>query len=394
MGRVSRLRVFYLRILEVLLLLLALTAAVPFITKQLMSPRLLASDDFIEYWAAGRLNMQGRNPYDPALILSLERATGHAFEKPLLMWTPPWSLAPVMPLALLPYPVARTIWFLLALGAFFWCFDRIGREALGSRHRWWSWIAGFTFYPVLDALRTGQISLFSLVGTVGVFVWRDRRPVLAGIMAALLTIKPHVTYLILLALIARAFISLQWDFLLGFSGTLLGSLLLVWISNPSIIHQYLYAWNHHPPVEWATATLGGLLRWYLGPERFTLQFVAPALGLLWFIIYVIRHQRQWVWKEQLPVIAVASSATAAYGWTHDPQPALVGILPVLLQLLVIHRSWATIAFLAFYGLIQCVLFATTFDQVWYFWLGPVLLLWFLTARWYLETRSIHRKGEV
>ncbi len=218
----------------------------------------------------------------------------------------------------------------------------------------------------------------------------ERRPVLAGMAAAMLTVKPHITYLILLALIGRAFSRRQWNFFLGCIGTLLGSLTVVWIFNPTIIAQYLYAWSHYPPVAWATATLGSLLRLYFGPEHFVLQFIVPSFALCWLAVYGRRHRSHWVWEEQLPLIAVVSSATTAYGWTHDPQPALVGVLPAVLRLLAAPRSWRTIALLASYGLIQMVMFATTFDQLWYFWLGPTLLLWFLLARRHLKAPLLRR----
>ena len=32
--------------------------------------------DFVEYWAAGRLNAEGHNPYDLEAVHELEKATG------------------------------------------------------------------------------------------------------------------------------------------------------------------------------------------------------------------------------------------------------------------------------------------------------------------------------
>src|SRR3954449_5872055 len=67
------------------------------------SPRGLAAlplFDFVEYWAAGRLNAAGENPYDPERIHEVEH---EAEEHPntVLMWNPPWTLTLVMPFGLL-----------------------------------------------------------------------------------------------------------------------------------------------------------------------------------------------------------------------------------------------------------------------------------------------------
>ena len=67
-------------------------------------PGVLA-DDYVEYWAAGRLNLSGADPYAGDQLLPLERAAGRKTEV-LMMWNPPWTLALAMPLALFSYPIA------------------------------------------------------------------------------------------------------------------------------------------------------------------------------------------------------------------------------------------------------------------------------------------------
>jgi hypothetical protein len=80
---------------------LCLLVVLPILAYQLSglvsSPGLLA-DDYVEYWAAGRLNLNGSNPYAADQLLPLERAAGRKTEV-LLMWNPPWTLALAMPLS-------------------------------------------------------------------------------------------------------------------------------------------------------------------------------------------------------------------------------------------------------------------------------------------------------
>ena len=66
-----------------LLMAAVLVAAVAFIgwkgAHLLSDPSVFPPDDFVEYWAAGRLNVRGENPYDGALLLPLEREAGRVF---------------------------------------------------------------------------------------------------------------------------------------------------------------------------------------------------------------------------------------------------------------------------------------------------------------------------
>src|SRR5262245_1983579 len=71
--------------------------------------------DFVEYWAAGRLNAHGENPYDPERVHELERQAGRT-EEGVLMWNPPWTLTLVMPFGLFPARLVQTaqlLWLLL-----------------------------------------------------------------------------------------------------------------------------------------------------------------------------------------------------------------------------------------------------------------------------------------
>ena len=72
-------------------------------------------DDFVAYWAASRLQLQGLNPYSPSEILTVERAVGMQGDEPLIMLNPPWTLAFLLPFGFLDYPAGRLAWLLLAL---------------------------------------------------------------------------------------------------------------------------------------------------------------------------------------------------------------------------------------------------------------------------------------
>src|SRR5262245_42374261 len=130
----------------------ALVAVVALLVLQFRSlladPTVLPPDDFVDYWAAGRLNANGENPYDPDTLLPLERSIGRDTDEAIMMWNPPWTLALVMPFGLMDGRAAQLLWLLcgfvfIGLGA-----DWLWRIYDGPiEKRWVAWLLAFTFLP-------------------------------------------------------------------------------------------------------------------------------------------------------------------------------------------------------------------------------------------------------
>jgi hypothetical protein len=72
-------------------------------------------DDFVAYWAAGRLQLSGQNPYSYELSSEVQRAAGRQ-EKPHVMLYPPWAFSLLLLCGLADYASARLIWLLLNIG--------------------------------------------------------------------------------------------------------------------------------------------------------------------------------------------------------------------------------------------------------------------------------------
>src|SRR6185503_8870308 len=145
-------------------------------------PALVGYDDFISSWAAGRLNAFGQNPYDPALVLALQRTVGWTEVIPYRIWYPPWAIPLLEPFGMLPHHTGRMVWWfvhILALGV---SADLLWRYFGGPRHlRAASWIVMITFWPAVADLVTGQVSAFMLLGIAGFLsLERSGRPMAAG----------------------------------------------------------------------------------------------------------------------------------------------------------------------------------------------------------------------
>lgn len=301
---------------------------------RLRSSATLPVDDFVEYWAAGRLNLYSGNPYAPDQLLSLQRTVGWPKNQPLMMWNPPWVLALVMPFALPDYSVGRLLWFGLQVSIVLLCADWVWRIYGGSRQRrWWAWLIAFTFLPTLFVLKIGQISSLILLGVVGFLYFEQRkRWLLAGAFLALVAVKPQLLYLLWVAIVLWSFDRRHWGIMVG--GGLAGLALtgVAFVFNQAVISQYLWVSENASPFFWATPTWGAVLCIFWGIERSWLQFLSPLLGTTWFFFYWRQHRQAWQWLQQMPLLLLVSLATTAFGWPYDQVVLLVPLLQMAVWL--------------------------------------------------------------
>jgi hypothetical protein len=304
----------------------------------LADPTIWPPDDFVEYWAAAKLTLNGHNPFDESLLLPLQQHAGRDTQEAIMMWNPPWALPAVLPLGLLPAREAQLLWLLVHLVVTGFCADRLWLLLGGARsRRWIGWCVAFVFLPTAFALSTGQISPFLLLGAVGYLEcarrWdRDRRfEYLAGAATVLVAIKPHLAYLLWVGIAIDALTRGRWRVIVGgaLAGVACAALPLAF--NPAVWHQYQDALANRPPAQWASPTIGTVLRMVFGAEHFRLQFVSVAAGLAWFAMYRWHKRNDWNWTEQLPLVLLVSFVTAPYGaWPFD----MVLLLPAVFAMVI------------------------------------------------------------
>lgn len=340
------------------------------------------SGDFIEYWSAGQLLLEGANPYDPEALLLLQRAIGREEPRPLLMYNPPWVLPMILLFALLPYSVGRFLWFSFHSVVLLLCASLIWRLYGGVWKRVWiSWVLIFTFFPTFELLLAGQIGAFILLGVV-LFLYFEHRGmgVAAGISTLFVAVKPQVCYLFWFVLLLWCFRYKKWSVLLSCFLVFLAALAISLVFNPQVFNQYLYMVVNHPPVEWITPTLGAALRLLWGAEKFGLQFVSVVLGGGWLVYRWYHHRLDWNWKEEMPGLLFVSILTSPYVWTHD---YIVVILPVIYAFIIVRSGLQQVSrrFLISYMLINGSAWGLRAVFVpgvsWFIWFPPVLALWYL-----------------
>jgi len=155
----------------------------------------------------------------------------------------------------------------------------------------------------------------------------------------------------------------------GLAAALVGPLLL----DPSVLAHYRQLTAEHPPTQYASPTVGTILRYLVGEEHFWLQFVAPVVGLVWLFVYWWRSRQHWDWHERLPLILLVSLVTMAYGWLYDLALALAAVVQAASRP---TPRWLLVAYAAM-GIVALGQVAATMSGFSFFWFAPTLLALYL-----------------
>ena len=163
------------------------------------TPASIADKDFANYWMAGKLIREGLvmdlfGPH-PVYFAHLTKAFGANF--PWHNWSyPPHYLLFVWPLGFFTYEVAMLV-FLGATGGLFLVVLRILARDAGPM----VWIAAGPF--IAHNFWVAQNGYISASLGLGALALREKRPVFAGILLGLLTVKPQLGLLFPFLLLAE-----------------------------------------------------------------------------------------------------------------------------------------------------------------------------------------------
>jgi hypothetical protein len=176
-----------------------------------------ASNDFVPVYTGARCLLHGCNPYDTShLEQQFYQAGGHAAELPSWLIDvpvyPPSTFLVLSPLALLRFPVARVLWFLLN-GFLLVTAARLIQDMSPPQHRWLT--TTLVCYFVITGeivLVLGQPAVFAIsLVIIGSYLFLRGRFVPTGAFLFLLSlaVKPQVGGLIVLYLLLGR---IQWRY--------------------------------------------------------------------------------------------------------------------------------------------------------------------------------------
>jgi hypothetical protein len=368
--------------------LVVVLAALAWILVRLSDPALTPHDDFISSWAAGRLNATGHDPYDPVGVLAVQQTAGWTKPIPYRIWYPPWAMPLLAPFGLLPYATGRLLWFALHIGACLVSADLLWRYYGGdARSRGLSWVVLSTFWPALIEVRTGQISALILLGLVGfLHLVRARRWAAAGACLPLVAIKPVLLHLLWIAVLLWVVAERRWRVVLGAAATALALVALAVVSNPPVVAQFVHMALHDAPQP-LVSTPGTVLRLAVaagsGRDAAWLAIVPPLAGTIWLAFRWRRREGGWNWRDEMPVLLLASLLTTAYGWIYDDIVLLVPVMQVAVALLAGRARTSRAVIVGSYLLLNAGIVAMNVVRVeafWYVWVPLAFAAWYAIAR--------------
>src|SRR5262249_34484809 len=146
-----------------------------------------------------------------------------------------------------------------------------------------AWVAAAAFVPVILTLYYGQMSSIVFIGVVGFWFFACQgKDYPAGMCLALTTIKPHVVYLLWIAVFWWVITQGRWKGLLGIFAPLLLSVSILALFWPRGLLGY-QAVLANPPLHWPTPTLGCILRLLALGESPDVKYLPRALGSLQYL---------------------------------------------------------------------------------------------------------------
>lgn len=157
--------------------------------------------DFINFWAGGRLALSGRvaEIYDLEAYEAAVQGLFAPMQRFMNFSYPPHILPLLLPIGALPHPLAAAVWILFGLFAF--VVAALGWPIPADRR---ALVLVLIFSPaaILNAVLGQAGSILALLFVAG-FRLLPRRPIGAGILFGVLTVKPHLGVLVPLALMLR-----------------------------------------------------------------------------------------------------------------------------------------------------------------------------------------------
>lgn len=377
--------------------LLACAALLAVRGPQLLDPRVLGVADFVEYWSAGRLNLNGENPYAAEPLLRLQQAAGWDESRPIPMWNPFWTLALVMPLSALPFGIARLLWLLVQGGIVIGCADFLWRYYQGaSALRWLAWVVALSFCPTLIVLHMGQMGPFLLLGLCLFLRFIDRPGGwIAGAALVLASVKPHLLLLFWVALGLWVVRQRRWQIGLGAGVALLLTAGATLATNRGLLSEYREALSGRltsDTLDYLAPTPGAFLRWIAGEPMAWVQYLPTLLGLAGVVLYWQRHRASWEWRNELPVVLLASYATALYGWLGDQVVLLIPVIQCAVWAVRGCELRAVRLAIVVYVILDVLILATKVagvSEASQFWVAPSLFIGYLLLR---GRPAMHRSG--
>ncbi len=332
--------------------------------------------DFITYWAAGQQLIHGKDPYDFAAVLPLERSAGFNRDQALVMRNPPTAFFMAFPLGFVGANTGLILWLVGLIAGLVASIRMIW--AMNGRPNNRLHLIGYCFAPLMECLMTGQFGIFLLLGVVLFLYFHKTRPAIAGAALLLCAVKPHLfvpfgIVLVLWAIRTRAYR------LLGAACIALASscAFAFWV-DPHAWSQYQQMMRTSGIMGEIVPTLSEMLRQVVHRDAVWLQFIPEFAGCCWALWYFHTRRARWDWMDQGLLLLLVSILCSPYSLFTDEALLLPAVLAGVYRAEITRRSLIPFGLILAAAIFE-VFINVPITTVYYLWTIPAWLGWYLYA---------------
>ena len=243
--------------------------------------------DFITFWSASYLALSGSPlaAFDAVAIFKAQQLAVPASETLFLWHHPPTFMALIYPLALLPYITAYFVFMGLTLALFVWVMLRLAPTP-------YTLMLTLAFGGTLVNFLHGQTGFLLTALLGGALMCLKKRPFIAAILIAVMSIKPHFGILIPIALACGGYWRVFfYTVVTTLTFWLLCTLLLgaeLWVAGIEDLATIRYAmdvgalpWAKMPSIYATFMMFGGSTTLAYGAQALSALVVASAVAWAW-----------------------------------------------------------------------------------------------------------------
>jgi hypothetical protein len=334
----------------------------------------LVHHDAMSFWTAGQLFAHGKNPYDAAETLRIQREAGlGSTYDPLILRNPPFALPLVVPLGYLSQRWATLVWSALLLAAFALSV-RLLWDVFGRPKGLLRWVP-YGFAPALICILVGQSAILPLLGLALFFRYHRTHPFAAGAALWLCMLKPHLLLPFAAVLLLWTIRERRFRMLAGSAVALSASIGIAWALDPHAWSQYATMAGGSRVEQEYIPCISVALRLWLRPEALWLQWLPCVIGSAFAVVYYWRRRASWNWNSGGGLLLLVSVLVAPYAWVSDTALALPALMyaatkyPSRVMLLILAVLMALMEGEALRG--------TPWHSPLYLWPAPAWLVWYL-----------------
>lgn len=357
-------------------------------------PSKLGNSDFMGYWSSAYLLSRGQNSYDIEAMEAVQEDQVHSeFENVIMAWNPPTLFVFLLPLAWLPYPAARTTWFILNFFVIFGSAFLLAQLYLKGQPKAFlafCLLAG-VFPPVLSGIAMGQVTFLVLLGvTACLFFIQRGNWFWAGSTFVFLVVKPHLVVLPVIYILVYSVYFRKWRIFAGILFAFVVFMGILFILRPNWITD-LTGLLGMAPTNWATPTVGGLLSYLRITElgRYMIVLFFPLA------IYLGFHKRLQP-ESVLPFLLILTIPFTFFGWSYDHTILLIPLAQLFGWLSVSRKAIPNLLVsgaLVVASALNLLQHAVTSNDLFYLWFPLLIGIIYLFA-WFLAGREVLISSQV